>query len=543
MNPEAAAEMLDMETADEVPAVPETIDLGMGDAVHSMPTLGKDADFITAGPAGEPGTPGAAVKAPPKSDTAFKLDDWSKRRGFELVEECDELRKLAKLAEKLADDAVDAGRASAKAKFVAPVEKTDDEKYWASVAADFHTAAYDPTPEVAEGCTDKLRSDFVGALLETQEFHQIRASTELDPIASEVATIAFASQFAKRLEEEKARKAAGPKPGKGKRSAAAADPDGSIATMRAAASACATAMKDVKDAKDAADMCGFGSNSMGGGGGDSGQRLDKKRLAALHKRVRNSAQLRRIAELAGRYRRLAQGKQRMKVSHGVDEVMGVTQGDDIAKLLPVELTTLIDEDYGWETARRLIEQQTMQYRTRANEPAGKGPIVVTVDESGSMSGNKIETAKALALALAWIARRQRRWCVLVGFSGGTEGNRIILKPGQANEVALMDWLEHFYGNGTDMDVPLYEVPKWWPEFIANGMSRGKTDIIMITDAACNVSPEFRDFFNNFKKEEHVKLTAMVVQGHPGNLTCVTDEVFQLPAITTESEAVGKVLSI
>jgi len=55
------------------------------------------------------------------------------------------------------------------------------------------------------------------------------------------------------------------------------------------------------------------------------------------------------------------------------------------------------------------EHQALCREHHAVEPAGKGPVIAVVDESGSMQGAKAETAKALALALAWVARRQRRW--------------------------------------------------------------------------------------------------------------------------------------
>src|SRR6476619_3956255 len=73
------------------------------------------------------------------------------------------------------------------------------------------------------------------------------------------------------------------------------------------------------------------------------------------------------------------------------------------------------------------------------EPVGKGPIIVSVDESGSMEGEKAHTAKALALALAWIARRQRRWCGLVAYSGDSGERLLALPPDRWNETALMDW--------------------------------------------------------------------------------------------------------
>ena len=87
-------------------------------------------------------------------------------------------------------------------------------------------------------------------------------------------------------------------------------------------------------------------------------------------------------------------------------------------------------------------------------PVGKGPIIITIDESGSMQGEKAHTAKALALALAWIARQQNRWCALIAYSGDSGERLLALPPRRWNESALADWLTAFIGRtiesfGTD----------------------------------------------------------------------------------------------
>ena len=66
---------------------------------------------------------------------------------------------------------------------------------------------------------------------------------------------------------------------------------------------------------------------------------------------------------------------------------------------------------------------------------------------------------------------------------------------------------------------------------------------MITDAECRVPPAFSKSFNDFKKAEKIKMTAIVVEGEPGNISEVCDAVFEVPALTTDCEAVGKVLSV
>ena len=106
-----------------------------------------------------------------------------------------------------------------------------------------------------------------------------------------------------------------------------------------------------------------------------------------------------------------------------------------------------------DTLRRIAERQALCREHHAVEPVGKGPIIVSVDESGSMEGEKAHTAKALALALAWVARRQRRWCGLVAYSGDTGERLLALPPGRWDEARLMDWLVGVHRPGFDAGRP------------------------------------------------------------------------------------------
>src|SRR3982751_324185 len=132
----------------------------------------------------------------------------------------------------------------------------------------------------------------------------------------------------------------------------------------------------------------------------------------------------------------------------------------------------------------------------ATEPVARGPVIVCVDESGSMSGDKGHTAKALALAMAWVARMQKRWVALVAYSGDSGERLLALPPGRWNESALMDWLTQFIGHGSNLDVPVREMPRYYDRLHA---PPGITDVIFITDARCRIPPEVRAAFCAWKQ--------------------------------------------
>src|ERR1019366_9163122 len=116
-----------------------------------------------------------------------------------------------------------------------------------------------------------------------------------------------------------------------------------------------------------------------------------------------------------------------KTRHGMDDVVGVMLDGDVGRLLPHELAKLGDDDLADDAMRRLVERQMMCREYPAVEPITRGPIIVCTDESGSMQGEKGHTAKALALALAWVARRQKRWIALCAYSGDS-GERLLALP-------------------------------------------------------------------------------------------------------------------
>jgi uncharacterized protein with von Willebrand factor type A (vWA) domain len=293
-----------------------------------------------------------AAPAQPASPTALDLDEWALRRGQDLREDSERLQALD-----LDDHAI----------------------------ADFHGAAFLPDPQLLPECTDELRHQFVQQLLETPDYQSLHTSTMLNAAAAEIATAAFAEQFAELRKDEPKHEDA---------------TEREMATLRAVGKALDKASEEVEECREAAAALGLGPCGAGSN--------DAQAVAALFKRVRGNTTLRRICELAGRYRRVAQSKQRRKATHGLDDMVGVILDGDLGRLLPQDLAKLALPEFEDDIFRRLVEGQCMSREYRATEPVGKGPVVVVVDESGSMQGDKVHTAKALALALAWVARQQHR---------------------------------------------------------------------------------------------------------------------------------------
>jgi uncharacterized protein with von Willebrand factor type A (vWA) domain len=155
-------------------------------------------------------------------------------------------------------------------------------------------------------------------------------------------------------------------------------------------------------------------------------------------------------------------------------------------------------------------------------------------------GPKVHTAKALALALAWVARQQKRWAGLIAYSGKSGERLLALPPSRWDEVALCGWLSAFIGQGSDLDLPIEELPRMYREV---GAPPGETDLVMITDAKCRVGPELRKRFLEWRRSARVRAVALVVGGAPGDLEGLCDEVHRVGALDPAGDAVGRVLSL
>lgn len=112
------------------------------------------------------------------------------------------------------------------------------------------------------------------------------------------------------------------------------------------------------------------------------------------------------------------------------EIEEVSNGNDLRHVLPVEMAIMADpqtEDFFYLKyatkklqlfANKPKEQSQMKTeQTKEKKPRlEKGPIIVSLDTSGSMSGKRIQLAKTLLLQLLRMAKKQKRKCYLISFS-------------------------------------------------------------------------------------------------------------------------------
>src|SRR5439155_8967047 len=160
------------------------------------------------------------------------------------------------------------------------------------------------------------------------------------------------------------------------------------ARARAALPTAAAGMsRQIGEAAEEAESWGTG---LGGTG-----RTGAGRKIELGRRLATNPKLRRLAALVGRMREQALALRRRPFERASEEIYEVTLGRDLERLLPPELTALHHPLLRRDFARRLVEGRLLSYAVRGEE-RGRGPMIVCLDGSGSMAGDKEIWSNAVA---------------------------------------------------------------------------------------------------------------------------------------------------
>lgn len=159
------------------------------------------------------------------------------------------------------------------------------------------------------------------------------------------------------------------------------------------------------------------------------RRLNQMKIQDRYPEIKEIvAKMGRVADANGKDRLTIASGTDMKMEHSAgSDIEGITVGDDLNSLLPLELAQYSDEDmeglfiYKYRT-RRL---QTFRYKSEMAKPSRKlgfthasrkGPMIVCLDTSASMYGTPERVASTLISLLEETAEDLERDCYLIDFS-------------------------------------------------------------------------------------------------------------------------------
>jgi uncharacterized protein with von Willebrand factor type A (vWA) domain len=273
-----------------------------------------------------------------------------------------------------------------------------------------------------------------------------------------------------------------------------------------------------------------------GTGLGAGGRTSPGRKLELGRRLARSPKLRKLAALVGRMREQALALRRSPFERASEEVFDVRLGRDLERLLPPELLALHHPLLRRDFTRRLVEGRLLTYALRGADERGRGPMIVCLDGSGSMAGDKEIWSKAVALTLLEIARRQRRLFRFICFSSAeTPLFTLDLNPRERHEVQVdraLDVAEYFPGGGTDFEIPLSAAADC---LRAARYRRG--DVVLITDGECRVTPEWLAKFRTEKTRLGFALYSVLIDIGPSSadtLVSLSDRVTAVSRLTDDA---------
>ena len=206
-------------------------------------------------------------------------------------------------------------------------------------------------------------------------------------------------------------------------------------------------------------------------------------LQRYHDLLENEDSVRELADLLGRMREaeiiseeevfeeVVVRKEWVEDNQNKAEIVGVNQSDDLNALLPSEAALLGDETTETLFLQKYADQalQTFHYQdqhlvqsedqfTRVNQRTRlkeKGPFIVCVDTSDSMSGDAERVAKVICFAILRLAARENRRAFLINFSTGIK--TIDLFDVGSSLDQIVDFLRMSFHGGTDITLALHEV--------------------------------------------------------------------------------------
>ena len=233
------------------------------------------------------------------------------------------------------------------------------------------------------------------------------------------------------------------------------------------------------------------------------------------------AKMMAIAKLAGRMFESFGYQRTEHPNENPEEVVGATTGNQLDRVLDSELALLADEDTEDAAAMKILQGQATITQMEGKEEKTRGPLVLAVDESGSMHDGDLGAAygangrrtgkwqgrntwaKACCVALVRIAWSENRAARCVHFGNGT----VVQELPKDDTRALFEMARSFLSGGTSFGSAL----KRSRSVVGDLASEGHTgaDIMLITDGE-DYDTDFHDREIDYMDRDGIKLWTVAI---------------------------------
>lgn len=288
--------------------------------------------------------------------------------------------------------------------------------------------------------------------------------------------------------------------------------------------------QDIKEAKKEVDDVDTVLKVVGGGGCDDGigQASDQNAewVVPMMKDILGNKYIMQALEFAGRLTEKSDSIASANPNKKVGSLIGVTQGNDLANLLAKEYAIADDPELQELFWSRYADETLQVFDREAEETLAEGEIVLALDKSGSMDGEKYKLASGLVFAYHRVAKMKNRPFYCIGFDGSLQDS-VEIKTTED----CMKFLRNFSGGGTDFDLPLVEACR----IIGENPKFSTADIIFVTDGNSTIEPETLSKIADIKSKIGLKILGVSIQAFRGKQTMETfcDKVWDFNTVTEQ----------
>ena len=262
--------------------------------------------------------------------------------------------------------------------------------------------------------------------------------------------------------------------------------------------------KGMEDAKEAAEQIRTQELSFGSEAGEWAADADPATRLATLDRMKH---MKRLLDLVGRMTRFAMGEYANRITPSEHEMYGVRMGNQMQRILPHQFALLGHPATKVEFFRRYSGGELLEWKMRGKQRAGKGPVVILVDRSDSMSWgqDRMSWAVAVAESMRRIAAKQGR-DVYVQFFNSALSNAFHFPKGKADLPDILDMLSVQANGGTSFTQPCDKAM----QVISAAKDFEKADIVLITDGAAKADAGWVERFLASKQQHGVRVFSVFI---------------------------------
>lgn len=270
--------------------------------------------------------------------------------------------------------------------------------------------------------------------------------------------------------------------------------------------------KNYEQVKDFSNKTGISFTSL------ELEKLNINELNKLMSEFMNNLKIKEIVDKLGREyissekESVFNGKYRINYNLS-EEIYGIEKGNHLNRIIPSEISNLTCEELEVLFYAKYLENSLLVYELAGQEAQeeekkenkkNKGPVVVNLDTSGSMNGERLIKAKALLLAIKKILSKEKRDLYILLFSGQNEILELVCDD-STKESDLLSFLNNGFGGGTDFETPLNRSFK----IIQENTKFKKADILMVSDGDFTMSDKYSQYIKKMKSQLHFNIYTII----------------------------------